>query len=458
MKNILNLKKVDPEISKWINEEIIRQKNVLEMIPSENYASKAVMEAVGSVLMNKYSEGYPKKRYYQGNKFADEIEQLAIDRAKKLFHVPHVNVQPYSGSPANAEIYLAILKPGDIIMGLTLSFGGHLTHGSPVSMSGTIYKGVLYEFGKKGRIDFDELMALAKKVKPKVIVASTTAYPRIVDFKQFAKVADAVGAYLLADISHIVGLILGGVHPDPAPYAHIIMTTTHKTIRGPRGAMIMVTEKGLKKDPDLAKKIDQWVFPGLQGGPHDHVTAGIAVCLKEAMKPSFKRYQEQIVKNCKVLADELIKYDFDLVTGGTDNHLILIDTHNKNINGRLLAEGIEEAGIVLNRNWVPNDEAPPFYPNGLRLGTPAITSRGMKEKEMKKIAKWLHRVVGAMQNFPIDYNLWRKYAYGKDKNPEKRKALDNKFRYFLSKNKEVKLIAKEIKDLCKKFPVPGIDY
>lgn len=458
MNKFSHIAKVDPEIAYWMKKEEQRQKDVLEMIPSENYASKAVLEALGSVLVNKYSEGYPRKRYYQGNKYIDEVELLAIERAKKLFGVPHVNVQPYSGSPANAEVYLAVMKPGDTLMGLTLSFGGHLTHGSPVSISGTIYKGVLYEFSKTGRIDFDELLRLAKKVKPKVIVASTTAYPRVIDFKQFGKVADSVGAYLLADISHIVGLILGGVHPDPVPYAHIIMTTTHKTIRGPRGAMIMVTDKGLEKDPELAEKIDKWVFPGMQGGPHDHVTAAIAVCLKEAMKPSFKKYQEQIVKNCKVLAEELIKYNFDLVTGGTDNHLILFDTHNKGINGRLMATGFEEAGIVLNRNWVPNDDAPPFFPNGIRLGTPPITSRGMKEKEMRKIAKWLNDAVEVMKRFNFDYGQWTNAAYGKNKNPEKRRRMDKKFNFLLGKSKEIKSIAKEVKTLCHKFPAPGIDY
>lgn len=458
MNSIKHLSKTDPEIAKWLKLETKRQKGVLEMIPSENYASKAVLEAVGSVLANKYSEGYPKKRYYQGNQYIDEIEMLAIERAKKLFHVPFVNVQPYSGSPANAEIYLAVMKPGDTLMGLTLSFGGHLTHGSPVSFSGTIYKGVLYEFSKDGYIDFSELLALAKKVKPKVIVASTTAYPRKLDFKKFSQVADRVGAYLLADISHIVGLCLTGCHPDPVPYAHIIMTTTHKTLRGPRGAMIMVTEKGLKKDKDLPKKINRWVFPGLQGGPHDHVTAGIAVSLLEASRPSFMRYQKQIVKNCKRLAENLISYGFDLVTGGTDNHLILIDTHNKGVNGRLLAKGLEEAGIVLNYNWVPKDEAPPFYPNGIRLGTPAITSCGMKEKEMEQVALWIHRAVEAMKTFPFDYKSWKKVAYGKSKDPKKRRRLDLKFNKILEGNKEIKRIKKEVKKFCRRFPVPGIDF
>jgi glycine hydroxymethyltransferase len=452
-----NLRKTDPEIAKLILAEEKRQREVLEMIPSENYASKAVMEAVGSCLMNKYSEGYPKKRYYQGNKIIDEIELLAIERAKKLFKVPYVNVQSYSGSPANAEIYMALMKPGDTLMGLTLSFGGHLTHGSPVSFSGTVFKGVLYEFGKKGKIDFKELLALAKKHRPKVVVASTTAYPRKIDFQQFARVADAVGAYLLADISHIVGLVMAGLHPNPAPYAHVIMTTTHKTLRGPRGAMIMVTRKGLKKDPQLPEKIDKWVFPGLQGGPHDNTTAGIAVALKEADSPGFKKYQQQIVKNAKTLAEELINYGFNLVTGGTDNHLILIDTHNKGINGRLLAEGLEAAGIVVNRNWVPNDEAPAFFPNGIRLGTPALTSRGLKEKEMKKVAGWINQATQAMRNFDFDYSVWQKTAYGTNKNPETRKKLDKEFQRLLAADKEIKKIASEVRVFCRKFPAPGLN-
>ncbi len=453
-----NLKKVDREIAGLLEKETQRQRDVLEMIPSENYASRAVMEAVGSCLMNKYSEGYPKKRYYQGNKVIDEIELLAIERAKKIFKVPYVNVQPYSGSPANAEIYLALMKPGDTLMGLQLSFGGHLTHGSPVSFSGTVYRGVLYEFGKKGRIDFKELQSLAQKEKPKVIVASTTAYPRKIDFKKFGQVADSVGAYLLADISHIVGLVMAGVHSSPVPYADVIMTTTHKTLRGPRGAMIMVTTKGLKKDPQLAEKIEKWVFPGLQGGPHDNVTAGIAVALKEAERPGFKKYQEQIVKNAKALAKELIEYGFDLVTGGTDNHLILIDTHNKGINGRLMAEALESAGIVSNRNWVPNDEAPAFFPNGIRLGTPAITSRGMKEKEMKKAAAWINQTVEAMKKFPFDYESWKNVAYGQNKNPGERRTMEKKFHQLLNSNREIKKIAREICHFCRKFPAPGLDY
>ncbi len=343
-----NLKQRDPEIYKLIKEEEKRQIEVLEMIPSENYTSSAVIEALGSVLTNKYSEGYPKKRYYQGNSLIDNVEILAQERAKKLFGVPHANVQPYSGSPANTAVYLALLKPfEDKILGLSLAFGGHLTHGSPVSISGKYFKAIPYHLNDKGLIDFNEVEKLAQKEKPKIIVCGATAYPRIIDFKKFGEIADSAGAYLLADISHIAGLIVGGVHPSPVDYAHIIMTTTHKTMRGPRGALLMVTDKGLKKDPELGDKIDKAVFPGLQGGPHDNQTAAIAVALEEAGKPEFKKYSEQVVKNAKVLAEELLKYKFDLVSGGTDNHLMLIDLISKKANGALAAYALEVAGIVV---------------------------------------------------------------------------------------------------------------
>lgn len=438
-----NLQKSDPQIYTLIKAEEKRQKDVLEMIPSENYVSQAVMEAVGSVLMNKYSEGYPGKRYYQGNVIADEVENLAIERAKKLFGVPFVNVQPYSGSPANATIYMATLQPGDTIMGLALSYGGHLTHGFPGTFSGTIFKGVQYEFGKKNIIDFDDLEALALKHKPKLIVASTTAYPRTLDFKKFAKIADKVGAYLLADISHIAGLVVGGVHESPVPYAHIIMTTTHKTLRGPRGAMIMVTEKGLKKDPDLGKKIDRWIIPGMQGGPHDNTTAAIAVALKEAGSASFKKYAAQVVANAQVLATELLANGFDLVTGGTDNHLILMDLRSKKVAGNLAALAFEQAGIIGNKNAVPNDPLPPMLTSGFRIGVPAITTRGMKEKDMKKIAQWMARVIKEVEGYMLPSD---------DK--EKRKELSKKYKTAIAANKNLKKIAKEIKEFCVKFPVP----
>ncbi len=438
-----NLKKIDPIIFELIKEEEKRQRDVLEMIPSENYASSAVREAVGSVLMNKYAEGYPRKRYYEGNRVVDEVETLAIERAKKIFGVPFVNVQPYSGSPANSVIYMATLKPGDKIMGLALSYGGHLTHGFPATFSGTIFKGIQYEFGKTGQLDYKELEELAIKEKPQIIVASTTAYPRELDFKRFGEIADKVGAYLLADISHIVGLVMGGVHPNPVPYAHIIMTTTHKTLRGPRGAMIMVTDKGLKKDPDLGKKIDKWIIPGMQGGPHEHTIAGIAVSLKEAESAKFKRYQEQTVKNAKALSEELINLGFDLVSGGTDNHLILIDLRNKRVNGKVAAYALNLAGIVGNKNSVPGDNMPPLYASGLRLGTPAITTRGMKEKEMKKIAFWINEVVKDLSGFMLPAS---------DK--ELRSKMMKKYKEHIEASKKIPLIAKDIKKLCLKFPLP----
>lgn len=437
------LQHTDSEVDSLIKEETKRQRDVLEMIPSENYTSKAVMEAVGSVFMNKYSEGYPGARYYQGNWVADKIETLAIERAKKLFGVPFVNVQPYSGSPANATIYMATLKPGDKIMGLALSYGGHLTHGAAGTFSGTIFKGIQYQFGKSGIIDYKELEALAVKEKPQIIVASTTAYPRAIDFQKFAKIADKVGAYLLADISHITGLILAGAHPPAVPYAHIVMTTTHKTLRGPRGAMIMVTEKGLKKDPDLGKKINRWIIPGMQGGPHDNTTAGIAVTLKEAGSARFKKDQIQTVKNAKLLAEELLKFGFDLVTGGTDNHLLLIDLRNKRVSGKLAAYALDLAGIVGNQNSVPGDTMPPLFASGFRFGTPAVTTRGMKEKEMKKIAQFFNRTIQELDGMLLP-------ADDKDK----RRELVKKYMKQIEANKNIKKIAKEVKQLCTRFPLP----
>jgi len=443
------LKQTDPEIYNLIKEEEKRQEEVLEMIPSENYTSKAVMEALGSVLTNKYSEGYPKKRYYQGNTIIDSVEILAEERAKKLFGVSYVNVQPYSGSPANTAVYLALLKPfKDKIMGLSLAFGGHLTHGSPVSISGKYYKVVPYHLDKNGLIDYDEVEKLALKEKPKIIVCGATAYPRIIDFKRFGKISDRVGAYLLADISHIAGLIVAGAHPSPVPYAHIVMTTTHKTLRGPRGAIIMVTGEGLKKDSQLGEKIDKAVFPGLQGGPHDNQTAAIAVSLLEAGFPSFKKYSQQVVKNAKVLAEELRKFKFNLVSGGTDNHLLLIDLSNRKVNGALAAFALEVAGIVVNKNAVPNDPMPPFYPSGIRLGTPVLTTRGMKEKEMVKIAEWINQVIeeikgGRLQN-----------GFGKLTTREKRSEFWKEFKRKIVRNKKLLEINRQVKEFCSNFPVP----
>lgn len=428
-----------------IAQETKRQREVLEMIPSENYTSLDVMKALGSVLTNKYSEGYPHKRYYQGNKIIDDVEDYAQELAKKLFGVPHANVQPYSGSPANTAVYLALLEPlKDKIMGLSLAFGGHLTHGAPVSISGKYYKSASYQLGSDGWINYERLEKIALQEKPKIIVCGFTAYPRIIDFKRFAQIAEKVGAYLLADISHVTGLIIAGVHPTPVPYAHIIMTTTHKSLRGPRGAMLMVTEKGFKKDPQLGEKIDKAVFPGLQGGPHDNQTAAIAVALEEASTPAFKKYGVQIVKNAKALASELIRYGFNLVSGGTDNHLILIDLSNKKVNGAVAALALEVGGIVTNKNAVPNDKMPPFYPSGIRLGTPAITSRGMREKDMVKIAKWINQIIEEVSGNQLP----------KDK--EERSEFWKKFRKEVINNKKLLRIGREVSNFAGKFPVPGI--
>ncbi len=433
--------KTDPQIYKLIKEEEKRLQDTLEMIPSNNFQSKAVLEALGSIYNYKYSEGYPFKRYYQGQKYADSVEILAIKRAEKLFGVPYVNVQPYSGSPANSAIYFALLEPKDKIMGLSLAFGGHLTHGSPVSFSGKYFTIVSYKLDKQGIIDYDQVEKLALKEKPKIIVCGATAYPRIIDFKRFGQIADKCGAYLLADISHIAGLVVAGVHPSPVSYVHIVMTTTHKTLRGPRGAMVMVTEKGFKKDPELGEKINKAVFPGLQGGPHDNQTAAIAVALKEASSLAFKKYGQQIVKNSKALAGELIKSGFNLISGGSDNHLILIDLTDKKANGAVAALALEVAGIIVNKNAVPNDPMPPFYPSGIRLGTPAITTRGMKEKEMKKIAEWINEAINQVkgEKLPSD--------------KEKRREFWRAFKIKIVKNKKLLEIAKEVKAFCLKFPL-----
>lgn len=437
-----HLELTDPEIYDLIKKEQKRQTDVLEMIPSENYTSTAVIETLGTVLTNKYSEGYPHKRYYQGNDVIDDIESTAQARAQKLFGVPYVNVQALSGSPANLAVYVALLEPmKDKIMGLSLSFGGHLTHGYPMSATGKFFKGIQYELGKDGFLDFEEIEKLALKERPKIIVCGFTAYPRIVDFKRFGQIADKVGAYLMADISHIAGLVVGDAHPSPVPYVHIVTTTTHKTLRGPRGALIMVTEKGIKKDPNLPKLIDSAIIPGLQGGPHDNQTAAIAVSLKEAAKPEFKRYASQIVKNAKTLAAELTNYGYDLVSGGTDNHLILIDLRNKKVNGAVAALALEVAGVVLNKNGVPFDTMPPFYPSGIRLGTPALTTRGMKEKDMKKVASWIDKAIQEVSNIDLS----------EDK--DKRSEVWKKFKKEVYNNKKLKQIAKEVRLFASKFPI-----
>lgn len=438
-----NLKKTDPKIYELTLEEEKRQRDTLQMIPSENHTSSAVMEALGTVLTNKYSEGYPGRRYYQGNGIIDTIETLAQDRAKKLFGVPYVNVQALSGSVMNLAVYVALLEPlKGKIMGLSLSFGGHLTHGYPASATGKFFKSAQYTLGEDGQLDFNAIEKQAIQEKPDIIVCGFTAYPRIIDFKKFGAIADKVGAYLLADVSHIAGLIVAGAHPSPVPYAHIVTTTSHKTLRGPRGALIMVTEKGIKKDPDLPKKIDTAIIPGLQGGPHDNQTAAIAVALLEASSTSFKKYGHQVVKNAKKLADELNKYGFNLVSGSTDNHLILIDLRNKKISGTVAALALEVAGIILNKNGVPNDPNPPFYPSGIRLGTPAITTRGMKEKEMVKIAKWINDTIESVSGEHLPTEKEARTKFWQD------------FKKRVVRNKELLKIAKEVKALGSKFPLP----
>ena len=381
------------QITELIQLEEKRQRNTLMMIPSENYASKAVRNAVGSILMNKYSEGYSGKRYYQGNKIVDEIETFTIEKAKELFKVEHVNVQPYSGSPANAEVLFALLNYGDKIMGLKLSSGGHLTHGHPdITFSGKYFTSV--QFGTDdGVINYDEVEELAKRERPKLMIIGSTAYPLIFDWERLGAIADAIGAWFVADISHVAGLILSDVYPSPVAYCHVVTTTTHKTLRGPRGAIIMVTSKGIKKDSELPGKIDRAVFPGLQGGPHNNTTAGIAIALSEAERPSFKEYGRQVVANAKLLAELLKKGGLTIVTGKTECHLIVVDLRPLGVSGSVIAQALEDAGIIVNKNSVPNDSAPPYRPSGIRLGTPAITTRGMKEKEMKIIAKWILEVV-----------------------------------------------------------------
>ncbi len=385
--NIDNIRLNDPEIALAIDKELSRQRNKLEMIASENFTSRAVMEAMGSCLTNKYAEGYPGKRYYGGCECVDIAENLAIDRAKQLFGDEHANVQPHSGSQANTAAYLAFIKPGDTVMGLNLSHGGHLTHGSPVNISGLFYKFVAYGVKKDTElIDYDELRALAIANKPKMIVTGATAYPRIIDFKKLREIADEVGAFLMVDIAHIAGLVIAGLHPTPVPFAHVVTSTTHKTLRGPRGGLILTTA-------EFAKQVDKAVFPGIQGGPLMHVIAAKAVAFKEALQPGFKAYQEQIVKNAKALASSMTKNGFRLVSGGTDTHLILVDLSSKGITGKDAEKVLDEIGITVNKNTIPFETLSPFITSGLRIGTPALTTRGMKEKEMEIIAGLIAKVI-----------------------------------------------------------------
>lgn len=409
------LKRTDPEIFDLIKKEERYEIDSIRLIPSENYVSKAVLEATGSVLTNKYSEGYSGRRYYEGQRYIDQIETIAVERAKALFKADHANVQPYSGSPANLAIYYALAKPGEKLMGLALPHGGHLSHGWGVTLSGTLWTAVPYEVDRETqRIDYDAMRSQARKERPRIIIAGTTAYPRQLDFKIFAEVAKEVGAYLLADISHIAGLIVGGMHPDPSPYADVMMTTTHKTLRGPRGAMILCKA-------EFAERIDRAVFPGLQGGPHNHTTAGISVALKEAATAEFKQYAADVVRNAKALADELLARGFTLVSGGTDTHLILIDLQGKNVTGRKAAKALDAAGIVCNFNTVPYDPRRPFSPSGIRLGTPAVTSRGMGAAEMRQIGKWMDEALAHVND-----------------------------------EAALKRIAGEVTEMCRKFLAPGI--
>jgi glycine hydroxymethyltransferase len=387
--SIPNLTAADPQIADLIQRESQRQHDTLRMIPSENYVSTAVLEATGTVLTNKYSEGYPGKRYYEGQQNIDPIELLAIERAKALFGVQHANVQPYSGSPANLAVYLAFAQPGDPVMGMALPMGGHLTHGWSVSATGKWFRPVRYEVGREsGRVDLDQVRDLARRERPKLIFCGGTAIPRTIDFPAFAEIAREVGAILVADVAHIAGLIAGGAHPSPVGYADVISTTTHKTLRGPRGAMLMSTA-------EHAAAIDKAVFPGLQGGPHNHTTAGIAVALHEAAQPSFQAYARQVVTNAKALAEALVERGFDLVSGGTDNHLILFDLTGKGIGGKPAAKALDRAGIETNYNTVPYDTRKPFDPSGIRLGTPALTTRGLTEEQMPKVAQWIDEAVDA---------------------------------------------------------------
>lgn len=375
---------LDRRVEDLIRKEIERQKEGIELIASENYISSDVMKCLGSILTNKYSEGYPRKRYYKGNEYIDEIELEAIDRAKKLFGVNYVNVQPYSGSPANMAVHMALLDYGDSTLGMSMDSGGHLTHGAKVSFSGKYYNSFSYGVDDNGYIDYSEVLNIAKEVKPKLIWAGFSAYSRILDWQKFRDVADEVGAYLVADISHVAGLIAGGVYPSPVNFAHVITTTTHKTLRGPRGALIMCN------DEELAMKIDKAVFPGLQGGPHNNVIAGIAVALKEASTDEFKKYAKQVVDNAKVLSNKLIEHGYSVISGGTDNHLFLVDVvKSVGVTGEEASTILESVNITVNKNGIPNDERKPWDPSGVRIGTPAITTRGLKESDMDIVAKFI---------------------------------------------------------------------
>jgi glycine hydroxymethyltransferase len=389
-----NLAQSDQEIARFIDLEVNRQRNGLELIASENFVSMAVLEAMGTPLTNKYAEGLPGKRYYGGCEFVDMVEQCAIDRVKKLFAADHANVQPHSGAQANAAVYLAFLKPGDVVLGLDLSQGGHLTHGSPVNFSGLLYHAIHYGVGEDGRIDYAQMQKIAREQKPKMIIAGASAYARIIDFEPFAEVAREIGAKFIVDMAHFAGLVATGYHPSPIPHADAVTSTTHKTLRGPRGGLILCKE-------EHAKTVDKAVFPGTQGGPLEHIIAAKAVAFKEALDPSFKDYCGQIVRNAQSLANALIDRGFNIVSGGTDNHLMLVDLRNKNVTGKVAEKALDVAGITVNKNTVPKETQSPFVTSGIRIGTPAVTTRGMREPEMEQIAGFIDRVISSAGDLTV---------------------------------------------------------
>jgi glycine hydroxymethyltransferase len=443
--NFERLREIDPEIYDITVQEVRRQAEIVRLIPSENYTSAAVMQAMATPFCNKYSEGYPGKRYYEGNELVDAVENLARERAKKLFGADHANVQPYSGSPANMAAYFALMRPGDRVLGMHLPSGGHLTHGWNVNFSGIVYQPAYYGYNAEqgitgmdpetGVLDYDEILTIAKRHRPNVIFAGGTAYPRFWDFAKFRQIADAVDAYFVADIAHINGLIVGGVHPDPVPYADVVTSTSHKAIRGPRGGFILCKDRPMKDDPEqrLPDRIDKAVFPTLQGGPHGNTMAALAVCFREAMTEEFRQYARQIVANAKALAKALLDRGFILVTGGTDNHLILVDVmKSRKIPGKPYARALYEAGLEANFNSIPNDPRKPFSPSGLRIGTPAVTSRGFREAQMVQIADWMDRVAAACTKEGKEYRF---------------------------DEAALRRIRGEVRDLCTSgaFPVPGIE-
>lgn len=439
-----HLSSSDPEIAALVREETERQRDGLVLIPSENHTSPAVLEALSTTLSDKYAEGYPGRRYYTGNEVVDKVETLVQNRAKQLFGVAYANVQPYSGSPANLAVYVATCEPGDAFMGLDLPSGGHLTHGWKFNATSKFWKSVPYHLKPDGSFDFDEIRALAREHKPKLIWCGATAFPRTIPFAAFADIADEIGAFLVADISHISGLVVGGQHPSPVPFAHIVTTTTHKTLRGPRGAMIMVTEKGLAKDPELGTKIDKAIIPGIQGGPHLNTIAGIGVALHEASQPAFADYARNVVENAHTLASELTSRGFTLVSGGTDNHLLLLDLSSTGIGrGKFFHLALERVGLYTNMNTIPGEQSSALFPSGLRMGSPAATTRGMGSAEMIKVAEWMSRVADHIKDaqLPVDR--------------EQRQIVMNTFVQNLANDPFYATLREEVRAMCQKFPIPA---